>query len=313
MNDDPKISVIICVYTEKRLLDIKEAVQSVIGQSISPYEIVVSVDHNDKLFDILRNELPTNIKIVKSEGIKGLSEARNVGIRFSSGDIVAFIDDDAVADRNWLLNLTLPFKNNEVMAVGGKAIPLWPNDKRPDWFPEELDWVVGCTYKGLPIQVTPDGLTLIRNVPGCNMAFLKDVFYRVGFWNPQIGSIGQSLKGGEEAEICLRIKNLLPNSLIALQSSALISHKVPSNRATLKWLWKDSYDQGRCKAKLVKLAKFQNVKTLSAENSYIRFLIIKSFPSRLRYFFKRDKLRQSGAILTCIVGTGLGYFTGKLG
>ena len=301
-----KVSVIICCYTLERFNDIHEAVDSVMSQTLEPHELIIAVDHNVELLEKLKEVLPLNIKIILNEGVKGLSETRNVGIRNATGDIVAFIDDDAVAEKDWLIHLATPFQDKRVVAVGGMAIPLWHDGGRPAWFPEELDWIVGCTYKGLPLNGSQ-----IRNVPGCNMAFLKDAFNVTGLWESKIGSIGQSLKGGEEAELCLRITEQLSNSIIIWQPNSVINHKVPSTRTTLKWIIKDSFDQGLCKIKLKKLKKRRVKKSLSTESSYLSYLLFTSIPQRLRWFYKKGNLRQTVVILMCIVFTGIGYFMGK--
>ena len=125
LKEPPKISVIICCYTMERLNDIKEAVESVLNQTLKPHEVILAVDHNEELFRKLvetyrdsieiRRKFPNlnecqsiSIKIVLNTGAQGLSETRNVGIRASTGDIVAFIDDDAIAEPDWLEHLVRP-------------------------------------------------------------------------------------------------------------------------------------------------------------------------------------------------------------
>jgi len=214
--ENQKVSVIICAYTMERLNDIYEAVNSVLAQTLRPYETIVSVDHHKELYQVLREHLPSEVKILENNGDQGLSETRNIGIRAAKGKIIAFIDDDAIAEEDWLKKLTEPFQSPNVVAVGGRAIPIWHNGKRPSWFPEELDWIVGCTYKGLPLRGNE-----IRNVPGCNMAFRKGIFERSGSWGAEIGAKGQSRKGGEEAELCLRIKQSEPEALIIYEPNAI--------------------------------------------------------------------------------------------
>ena len=97
MDSNEKVSVIICAYSMERLRDIHEAVDSVLSQTLKPHEVIIAVDHNKELFHRLESEIPTEVKLVLNEGAHGLSETRNVGIRYSSGEIVAFTDDDAVA------------------------------------------------------------------------------------------------------------------------------------------------------------------------------------------------------------------------
>ena len=134
---EPKVSVVICVYTIKRLQDIREAVDSVLTQTLKPYEVIVAVDQNRELLDRLKSEFPPKVKLALSNGAPGLSDTRNAGISSSTGGIVAFIDDDAVAEETWLENLIPLFEDTKVMAVGGQAIPQWPKGKPPFWFPEE--------------------------------------------------------------------------------------------------------------------------------------------------------------------------------
>ncbi|MFX0196609.1 MAG: glycosyltransferase family 2 protein, partial [Candidatus Hodarchaeota archaeon] len=217
----------------------------------------------------------------------------------------AFIDDDAVAEKDWLEKLTEPFQSQNVVAVGGRAIPIWSNGTRPLWFPEELDWIVGCTYKGLPLKGNE-----IRNVPGGNMAFRKEVFEQAGYWQTEIGGTGQSQKGGEEAELCLRIKSEISNALIVYEPNATIHHRVPSHRASPKWVFKNSFDQGICKAKVNKISSTQEA--LTVENSYLRYLLCTSIPQRLKHFYKKGSLSQIVIIVLSIAATGVGYLVGKV-
>jgi len=289
----------------ERLDDIRDAVNSVLAQTLKPYEVIVAVDHNEELHQVLKDILPVNIKVIENKGGEGLSETRNVGIRNANGKIIAFIDDDAIADGDWLEKLTEPFQSTDVVAVGGRATPIWHNGTRPSWFPEELDWIVGCTYKGLPLKGNQ-----IRNVPGCNMAFRKETFEQAGFWGTEMGARRQSQKGGEEAELCLRIKYSIPEALILYQPNATIRHRVPSHRASLKWVFKNSFDQGICKAKVNKISSTQE--PLTTEDSYLRYLLYTSIPHRLKRFYKKGSMSQIGAIMISIATTGTGYLVGKV-
>jgi glycosyltransferase involved in cell wall biosynthesis len=360
-----KASVVICCYTEERLKDIREAVESVLRQTLRPHEVVLAVDRNRQLYERLAetyrdsmdartnsinfNQSPIPIRLVLNEGTPGLSETRNVAISASSGDVVAFIDDDAVAEPDWLENLIRPFESpvsgsqSRVVAVGGRAIPLWPDGKRPSWFPEELDWVVGCTYKGLPVRTLTPELRTIRNVHGCNMAFRKDIFQKAGLFRSETGRVGATTGCGEEADLCLRISRVMPQSLIVYQDKAIIWHKVARHRTTLRYLWQRSYNEGLYKAKVQKLhrlatgptagtcesrasasrlkhtalrlagstVKAEN-KALSTEGSYLRHLLVESIPKRLGQFSRRGKLCEAWAIILSVAGTGMGYIWGKV-
>jgi len=301
-----KVSVIICTYTLERLKDLHEAIQSVMNQTYKPDEIIIAVDHDKELFERLKSELSSLIKVVLNANTPGLSETRNVGIRASQGDIVAFIDDDAVAERDWLENLLKHYSNPSVVAVGGKSVPLWSNGNRPDWFPEELYWLVGNTYKG-----HPETCTSVRNIAGCNMSFRRDVFHEIGLFSKDLGVIKQ--KGyAEETEFCIRIKHQLPGTTILYEPDAVIHHKVPNWRTTLNYIISRSFDQGVCKAKLRKLSHKFSPNPLSTENTYLRYLLFISIPERLREFYRKGSLLQVRTIIISILATGIGYLVGKM-
>ena len=307
MDSNEKVSVIICAYSMERLRDIHEAVDSVLSQTVKSHEVIIAIDHNKELFHRLESELPPEAKLVLNEGAHGLSETRNVGIRYSSGEIVAFMDDDAVAEHNWLENLIPPFENSKTMAVGGRIIPQWLDCKRPKWFAEELDWIVGCNYRGRTVKGNE-----IRNVQGGNMAFRKVVFEPVGSFCTEVGRIGKLQGVGEEAEICLRIKHSIPEALILYEHKAIIYHKVPLWRVRLKYLVLRSYNEGFYKSIIKKLSSSISRKPLSTERAYLRYLLLTAIPQRLRRFYKPWALAEAGAIMISIAAAGMGYVTGRV-
>ena len=176
-------SVVICAYTEARWHDLVAAIHSVRGQRVPPREIIVVVDHNPTLLERMHTEVPYVIAVENQEP-KGLSGARNCGIAAATGAVIAFLDDDGVAAPDWLEHLLRAYANPEVMGVGGTVEPLWIGG-RPPWFPAEFDWVVGCTYQGLPKVTAP-----VRNLIGCNMSFRREVFEGVGGFRSGIGRVG---------------------------------------------------------------------------------------------------------------------------
>lgn len=167
------VSVVICVYTSQRLEQIDRAINSVLGQSHSPVEIIVVVDHNPRLHAVLEQNYP-DVLVIHNGRAKGLSGARNTGVSVARGPVVAFLDDDAAAAPNWLESLLRILERSTVVGVGGYAKPIWARG-RPAWFPPEFDWVVGCSHAGLPQQTSE-----VRNLIGANMAFRRDVFSSVG-------------------------------------------------------------------------------------------------------------------------------------
>ncbi len=313
MKNKWKVSVIICAYSIERLGDIQEAVDSVLAQTLKPHEVIVAVDHNEELFHRLKGELPPEVKMVVNKGAHGSSETRNVGIRSSTGEIVACMDDDAVAEGNWLENLVRPFEDPRVVAVGGQVVPLWPKGKPPFWFPEEFDFILGCTaHKKLILQANSE----VRNMSACNGAFSKEIFQKIVFMEEKLGRCDASgvefdAIGGEEAEFCLRIKSNVPGGLIFFRPEALVYHKISSQRATLKYVFNFCFREGITRAMIMKLVSQYGQEPLAAENLFLRRLFSTSLPQRLKSFYKLVNLAQIGVITTNITLIGIGYLLGR--
>ena len=173
------------------------ALDSVRTQTVPPKQTIVVVDYNVDLYKRLIFTVPDAV-IVENAGPKGLSGARNTGTAVAKAEIVAFLDDDAEAAPDWLERLAVLYDDPDVLAVGGLVEPLWEAG-RPGYFAKELDWIVGCTYRGMPKVATE-----VRNVIGANMSFRADVLDRVGGFNTSLGRQDAVPLGCEETELCIR-------------------------------------------------------------------------------------------------------------
>jgi GT2 family glycosyltransferase len=268
MGMSEKVSIIISTYSMERKDYVLDCINSIKNQTLLPDEILLILDPLDDLISFYQKIIPDDVKIVKSNDF-GLSKARNTGITIAEGEILVFIDDDAVAEKSWLNNLISNFSSKKIFAVGGLIRPLWEKNK-PYWFPEELLWTIGCCYKGLPTKKSK-----IRNPIGCNMAFRKIVFDKVGFFKEKIGRLGKVLLAGEEAEFSLRIIEKLSEDAIIYDPSAIVYHNVPRSRAKLRYVLRRSFYEGVSKAIITKMES--NTK-LSTESSYIKYFLTKSIP-----------------------------------
>ncbi|MFF4992420.1 glycosyltransferase family 2 protein [Streptosporangium saharense] len=241
-----RTSVVICVYTEERWEDIRAAVASVENQRREPYEIILVVDYNADLLLRLKQEYP-GVIVVENTQEKGLSGGKNTGAATASGDIVAYLDDDAVAEAGWLEALEEGFQDPAVVGVGGLTRPLWATGRRPGWFPREFDWTVGCSYEGMPTRRAP-----IRNVMGGNAAFRRELVGQVGGFHTGIGRSVQGRKprplGCEETEFCIRLSQKIPGAVMLFEPAAVIGHKVPAVRARFAYFRARCYAEGLSKA-----------------------------------------------------------------
>jgi glucosyl-dolichyl phosphate glucuronosyltransferase len=238
---NPEFSVVICAYTEARWDELLASVESVQKQTLSPLEIIVVIDHNAGLYERASQTLKNSV-VTENREPQGLSGARNSALALAKGSVIAFMDEDATASPDWLQTLSAQYWDQTVLGVGGQIKPIWQTG-RPGWFPEEFDWVVGCTYRGLPEQAAP-----VRNLIGCNMSFRREVFSSVGGFRDGIGRIGTLPVGCEETELCIRARRFWPGRNFIYDSRAVVLHRVPQKRSNLKYFLSRCYSEGLSKA-----------------------------------------------------------------
>ena len=124
LSDSLTISVVLCAHTKDRWHDIMAAVSSVRNQSVAAEDIIVVIDYNPGLYEELTAALP-DVMVVENRNAKGLSGARNTGFEVSSGEIIAFLDDDALARSDWLEELRNGYVSDTIAGVGGTTLPAW--------------------------------------------------------------------------------------------------------------------------------------------------------------------------------------------
>lgn len=235
------ISVVICAYTLGRWDDLCAAVQSCHEQTLRAEDVILVVDFNDELFQRATDAF-AGTRVLVNASSRGLSGARNTGISASSSDLIAFLDDDAFAEPQWLEQLTAPFSDPAVAGVGGWIVPNWPTTA-PTWFPETFYWVLGCSYSGLP----GDNKS-IRNPIGANMVMRRHVFESVGGFTAGIGRIGRNPLGCEETELCIRYAKQAPGERFVIRHDAIVHHRVPAERITWDYFWRRCWAEGLSKA-----------------------------------------------------------------
>lgn len=306
----PDISVVICVYTEDRWEDILAAVSSVRAQTRPARETLLVVDHNATLLERLAKEyagLP-GVRVLANAGPRGLSAGRNTGIAASRTEVIAFLDDDAVAERDWLRRLADGYADPRVLAVGGRTVPVWASGRRPAWFPEEFDWVVGCTYRGLP-----PGRVRVRNVLGGNASFRRAAFEAAGGFATGIGRDGDRRPlGCEETELCIRLARARPDAVLLIDDRAVIHHRVPAARERFRYFRARTWAEGLSKALVARSVGAD--KGLESERRYTTRVLPAGVARGLRdaVLARPGGAGRAGAIVAGVLTAAGGYLVGSV-
>ncbi len=300
----PSVSVVVCTHDEGRWADLVRAVSSIRSQATAPAEVIVVVDNNDALLGRARSEL-IGVNVVSNSGTPGLSGGRNSGLAVAGGDIVAFLDDDAHAVPDWLERLLDAYDSPEVLAVGGAVEAQW-DLSRPRWFPEEFDWVVGCTYRGMPLLRGP-----VRNLIGANMSFRRAVLVEAGGFRSELGRVGSNAAGCEETEVCIRVAQLHPEGRIVYEPAAKVCHRVPADRSTFAYFTRRCLAEGHSKALVAGLVG--KGAALASERAYAARVLPKGVARNLARAVRLDTdgVLAASSIVAGVGVCGGGYVRGR--
>ena len=300
-----KISIVICTYLLERLNDLFQALRSIDKQTYRNVEIIIVVDGNRKLYERIESRLPSlgidNISVVFSEENRGLAHSRNLGIKHSNGDVVAFLDDDAFPDQYWLENIVNSYRSfPNAVGVGGKILPFWVS-KKPDHLPRELYWIIGVTYDGSLCMQESN----VRNTFGSNLCFRKKVFDSVGLFNEELGRARSGQVQGEETEFCIRVSHILSQEII-YNPKAIVYHNVNPEMTRWNFIIKRAFWQGYSKALISSLYPSNVLKT---EKTYLKNLILDYYPRTLRMlpFAIQSSIKSLFSTTITIMITSIGY------
>lgn len=204
-------------------------------------EIIVvdnaSVDETKQLV-MERLESVQNLRYLYEPRL-GLYLARETGWRNATGRYVAYIDDDAIACRDWLASIVEAFENTNPRpgAVGGRIDLAWERSP-PEWLTEDLqmplarvDWPGGAHWLGKDEWLA-----------GCNIAFSRDVLERAGGFSEALGRRGNILLSNEDIMMLRKIEKQGRGAFY--QPAARVQHFVPASRMDHKWFLRRSFWQG---------------------------------------------------------------------
>ena len=289
---EPSASVVIACHTEERFEMLLRAVASARSQTPAPSQVIVAVDHNDRLCERLRAEVE-GIEVVDHRGDRGASGTRNAGAALARAPLLAFLDDDVQARPGWLSELVTPLADPSVVGSGGMTQPAWQGP-RPAWFPDEFGWVVGASHAGLPTT-----RARVRNVWSENMAVRREAFESVGGFRSGFGKVGRTSRP-EDTDLCIRVSAATPQSDWVYVPTAVIDHEVPAERAAFGFFLRRCYWEGAGKIELS--AHLGADRDLGDERSYL----VRTLPRAFLRDLTTGAFARAGAILAGVVAAALG-------
>ncbi|MCP8321999.1 MAG: glycosyltransferase [archaeon] len=221
-------AVSLVVVTKDRRRYCTELLTSLADQKMKPSEIIL-LDLSDMPFKSpvhIAKELKIITRHVSDQ--ISLGEARSLGVSMAKGNIIAFIDDDAVASPQWIKELIK--KHNEGFdIVGGLITPLYVSNP-PKWWDERI-------FSHLVSINTKD-----KEVWGCNMSVTRRTFEKIGVFNSMLGIAHGKPIGGEETEFLIRAEKAGLKTGFA--DNGVVYHKIPSKRLSLVYLIRRAYHVG---------------------------------------------------------------------
>jgi GT2 family glycosyltransferase len=222
----PLISVIVCTYNGANW--IRDCLEGLSQLEYPNYEVIIVNDGSTDTTTNILNEY--DFRVISTEN-KGLSSARNIGMEAARGEIVAYLDDDAYPDEQWLTYLATSFMSTNYTGIGG------PNIAPPgDGFVSECI----ANAPGNPVYVLLSDQEA-EHIPGCNMAFRKGDLQTIGGFDPQFRV------AGDDVDVCWRLQQ--NGWSLGLNPAATVWHH---RRNSIRNYWKQQVGYGRAEAQLMK-------------------------------------------------------------
>jgi len=220
----PRISVVICSYNGQRTLG--QTISEVLKSDYQNYEVIVVNDGSTDGTPRIAASFEGVRLITVQNG--GLSMARNVGMRAATGEIIAYIDDDAYPDPHWLGYLGSAFRRAPYVAIGGPNIP-----------PPDDGSIAECVANapGGPIHVLVTD-EIAEHIPGCNFAVRRAALEAIGGFDPIYRA------AGDDVDACWRLQEL---GAIGFEPAAMVWHH---RRNSVKAYWRQQKGYGKAEALL---------------------------------------------------------------
>lgn len=220
----PLVSVVVCTYNGA--CHIQNCCDALSRLDYPNYEVIIVNDGSTDATEKIINDY--DFKVISTKNL-GLSNARNLGLEAASGEIVAYLDDDAYPDEDWLTYLASSFNNTRYAGIGG-----------PNIAPPGDGFVSECVTNapGNPVYVLLSDEEA-EHIPGCNMAFRKADLQAIGGFDPQFHV------AGDDVDVCWRLQQ--NGYSLGLNPAATVWHH---RRGSIRAYWKQQVGYGSAEVRL---------------------------------------------------------------
>jgi glycosyltransferase involved in cell wall biosynthesis len=299
-----RVSVIVCAYTLDRWNLLSKSLRSLTDQEMQPVEVILCIDHNSDLYERcvaqfvpMLVEAPWRFSVIQNKYETRLGGARTTAAEVATGDILAFLDDDASATSSWLRYLSMPYEDQDVIAVGGAPIALYET-ARPRWFPHECNWIFGCAYRGLPERREP-----IEHMIGANMSVRRQALLSWG---------GFHSDNHDDMDLSHRAIHKFGASAVLYEPHAVVHHFVPKSRLTWGYFWRRCYYVNKGKATAFR--ELDRASNLVAEFRFVRRSLSRALLTEGRDLIHGDLYAPVRylALISAIALGGAGAIAGRL-
>lgn len=245
---EPLLTVVIC--THDRPSDLGRCLQGLAELEDEVEVIVIDSASEPPLREVVDDFSPSLRSLTYSyEPRPGLSRARNRGLELARSELVAFLDDDTVPERKWARHLVRPFRDPNVVCVGGACRALFDSD-RPAWLSDRVLQFAGVTRFG---AVARRARSSAEYPFGANICFRRRQLLELGGFSTKLGRIGATLLSGEEQDAIERLRRA--GGSIWLEPAAIVDHRVTAARCRSRYYWARSWWQGVSRARTRRSAR----------------------------------------------------------
>jgi glycosyltransferase involved in cell wall biosynthesis len=238
-----RLTIIVCTYN--RAISLKQTLECLSQQTISesmPWELIVvdnnSTDETKNVVSGMRSRIP-DLRY-EFESRQGLSHARNRGVSAARGDYIFFTDDDVCPEKIWAARLYEHMRTTGCSGAGGFVAPKWETQP-PPWLTERFYGylAVHSSERNRETEVLD-----VHDAPyGANIGFRREVFDKIGLFDPALGRKGTVLAAGEEWDLIARMLNV--GMKVMFFPDARVAHRIESARMTRRYFRRWRYEASR--------------------------------------------------------------------